>query len=86
MDGENCGGTLISHSHVVSAAHCFNKCKGTQPRNLTVTLGDHDTSKNETGQITVGVKELKCHPKFLGNFTYFPRILYYKCPNFINAD
>ena len=73
MGAAYCGGTLISHSHVVSAAHCFNFCRDRLPRlpRITATLGDHDTRKNETGQITVGVKELKCHPKFLGNFTYF---------------
>ena len=81
-----CGGALISHSHVISAAHCFNYCRGllsNPSERMIAILGDHDTRKIDTGEVAVGIKDIKCHPKYLGSprgyFQVFYTVIFYKC-------
>ncbi|GAB0099245.1 Serine protease gd [Sergentomyia squamirostris] len=63
-----CGGTLVSHNLIVSAAHCFTITKSSsyQASDVIVFVGKHDLRRlQEDGATISEVSDLNVHPDFL---------------------
>ncbi|XP_064292716.1 serine protease 43-like isoform X5 [Plodia interpunctella] len=71
-----CGGTLVSHRHVITAAHCVtlkNRNRVVNKGTLTVYLGKHNLRTSTTGVEIRAVEDVITHPQY--NASSFSRDL-----------
>ena len=54
-----CGGTLISSTHVITAAHCL---KRSRPARIKVTIGEHNVADRKANRVDVA--QIIKHPDF----------------------
>ncbi|KAI9551704.1 hypothetical protein GHT06_022040 [Daphnia sinensis] len=63
--GFQCGGVLLNHQYIATAAHCVHRAKLSQ---IIIYLGEYDTKDLDKAEIlpkeTLGVIERKIHPQF----------------------
>merc|ERR1712212_579967 len=58
-----CGGSIVSPTIVVTAAHCVHGSEH-NPSSFSVRVGDHDTRKSEGTEATYQVKRVYKHPSY----------------------
>lgn len=59
FNGQYCGGSLISETWVLSAAHCF---VGESASNVEVVIGRHDLTSN--AGVRIGARSIVIHPDY----------------------
>ncbi|XP_066486422.1 serine protease 27-like [Tiliqua scincoides] len=62
-----CGGALIDHDWIVTAAHCFSQ--GSDPSQYSIMLGANKLEKSWNHRETVGVREIIPNPRYAGEAT-----------------
>ena len=80
-DDHACGGTILSDSYVLTAAHCIPKSAILSPGNLTVVAGL--TNLSDIQQIRRVVDRAYVHPRYLGpsdGFRHDIAVLHLKGP------
>ena len=61
LSHHQCGGAIISSSHILTAAHCM---VANNPSEYEVTVGDDDRNSPDEDEQTFQVESFKIHPKF----------------------
>ena len=61
-----CGGTIISSTHILTAAHCTD---GLTAGQITIFFADHNKNSADSGEFTRGVTQIIEHPQY-NSFTF----------------
>ena len=71
--GYICGGTIISHYHILSAAHCFHNKKLDTivgPQQVKVKVGEHHVYREDGIETSFSVKCIAVHPSYQNDGGY----------------